>query len=312
MTLHRFLPQKTNYDFIGKRMIAFAITAAIIIGSILSLATRGLNFGIDFQGGILTEVKTSGPADLGKMRAILDGLGLGEVTLQGIGTQGNEVMIRIQRQPGGEAEQQVALGKVKQALGPDIEYRRTEFVGPKVGGELVKDGVMAVAFSILAIAAYVWFRFEWQYGVGALLATFHDVISLFGLFSVTGIEFNLTTVAAILTLAGYSINDTVVEYDRVRENLRKYKRMPLYDLLNLSVNETLSRTFLTGGTVLVTVIALYLFGGEVLRGFSLALIWGVLIGTYSSIYVAMPVLIYFNLRSNGTQEEDKAKETVIG
>ncbi|MBY0431931.1 MAG: protein translocase subunit SecF, partial [Rhodospirillales bacterium] len=244
------------------------------------------------------------------LRHTLNGLGLGEVALQAAGTVGTEVLIRVQRQEGDETNQLAALAKVKQALGQGYEYRRTELVGPKVGDELVRDGVLAVALSILAIAAYVWFRFEWQFGVGALIATFHDVISTFGVFSWTQMEFNLTTVAAILTIAGYSINDTVVEYDRVRENMRKYKSMSLYDLLNLSVNETLSRTILTGGTVLLTVIALYFLGGEVLEGFGFAMIWGVLIGTYSSIYVAMPVLIYFKLRpDSGTGEAAEGHPT---
>jgi preprotein translocase subunit SecF len=195
------------------------------------------------------------------------------------------------------------LGKVKEALGAGYDYRRVEIVGPKVGEELKQDGALAVGLAVLAIAAYVWFRFEWQFGVGALIATFHDVIATFGLFSVTGMEFNLTSVAAILTIAGYSINDTVVIYDRVRENLRKYKAMPIYDLLNLAVNETLARTFLTVATVFITVMALLVFGGEVLHGFSVAMLWGLIVGTYSSVFVALPVLIYFNLRNRADEEE---------
>ena len=307
--IERILPHGTNYDFIRYRLVAFGITAFLIIGSFVSIAVKGFNFGIDFAGGILIEAQSSsGPADLHTMRASLGALGLGEVSLQEFGTTGRDVMIRVQRQEGAEKAQMDALAKVKETLGAGFTYRRVEIVGPKVGGELVRDGVMAVAFSLLAIALYVWFRFEWQFGVGALISTFHDVITTFGLFSITGLEFNLTTVAAILTIAGYSVNDTVVEYDRVRENLRKYKSMTLYDLLNLAVNETLARTILTVSTVFVTVLALLFFGGEVLRGFSIAMLWGLVIGTYSSVYVAMPMLVYFNLRTGKERAEDEQAE----
>lgn len=298
------LPYNTKYDFIGKRVLAFAITAVIIVGSIAALATRGLNYGIDFAGGILMEVKSPQPADLAQMRATLGGLGFGEVSLQTFGAP-DEVLIRLPRQEGGEREQLAALTKVKEVLGAGYEYRRTEFVGPKVGEQLQEDAVWAVSLAILAIAAYIWLRFEWPFAIGALVATFHDVIATFGFFAITGFQFDLTIVAAVLTIAGYSINDTVVEYDRVRENLRKYKTMPMIDLLNLSVNETLSRTILTGGTAILALIALYFLGGSVLEGFALAMLFGVLIGTYSSIYVAMPILIYFDLRALGG---DKAGE----
>lgn len=294
--VRRFLPQDTKIDFVSKRLIAYAFTTLLVIGSCVSMATKGFNFGVDFAGGILMEVKhQSGPADLASMRATVSHLELGEVALQEFGAP-ELVLIRLQRQAGGEAEQQVAVAKVKSALGGGYDYRRTEFVGPKVGEELIRGGILAVVLSVLAIAVYVWFRFEWQFGIGALVATFHDVITTFGLFSLTGLEFNLTSVAAILTIVGYSINDTVVEYDRVRENLRKFKTMSTYDIINLSVNETLARTFLTGGTVFVSVLALLLFGGEVIRGFSAAMLWGVIVGTYSSVYVAMPILYHFNLR----------------
>jgi preprotein translocase subunit SecF len=304
----RFLPHGTKYDFIRGRFFAFGLTAFLILGSLASIAIKGFNFGIDFAGGILIEAQsTDGPADLHKMRNTLNGLNLGDVSLQEFGSTGRDVMIRVPRQEGDEKVQMAGLAKVKAALGQEFSYRRVEIVGPKVGGELVRDGILAVGLAMMAIAGYVWFRFEWQFGVGALISTFHDVITTFGLFSITGLEFNLTTVAAILTIAGYSVNDTVVEYDRVRENLRKYKSMSLYDLLNLAVNETLARTILTVSTVFVTVLALLFFGGEVLRGFSIAMLWGLVIGTYSSIYVAMPMLIYFNLRSG--KEKAEAGET---
>ncbi|MBI2236547.1 MAG: protein translocase subunit SecF [Magnetospirillum sp.] len=303
----RLIGKTPRFDFIRGRFIAFAVTGVLVLGSIASMTIKGFNFGIDFAGGILVEVHTQTPADLHHMRATLDTLGLGEVSLQEFGTSGRDVMIRVQRQPGDEKAQMAALAKVKEALGQGYDYRRVEIVGPKVGEELKRDGALAVGLAVLAIAAYVWFRFEWQFGVGALIATFHDVITTFGLFSLLGLEFNLTTVAAILTIAGYSINDTVVEYDRVRENLRKYKTMSLYDVLNLSVNETLARTILTVATVFLTVIALLTLGGEVLRGFSIAMLWGLVIGTYSSIYVAMPVLIYFNLRTGKRAEDEEAE-----
>ncbi|RAU22630.1 protein translocase subunit SecF [Paramagnetospirillum kuznetsovii] len=304
--IDRILPHGTNYDFIRHRLIAFGITAILIVGSLTAIAVKGFNFGIDFAGGILIEAQsTTGPADLHTMRQALGNLGLGEVSLQEFGTSGRDVMIRVQRQDGDEKLQMAALGKVKATLGEGFTYRRVEIVGPKVGGELVRDGVLAVLLSLLAIALYVWFRFEWQFGVGALISTFHDVITTFGLFAITGMEFNLTTVAAVLTIAGYSVNDTVVEYDRVRENLRKYKTMSLYDLLNLSINETLARTILTVSTVFVTVLALLFFGGEVLHGFSVAMLWGLIIGTYSSVYVAMPMLVYFNLRTGKDRALDE-------
>lgn len=312
------LPHDTKFDFIAQRWIAFAFTGLLVIISLFSLATRGLNYGIDFEGGILIEARTTqGPADVHAMRTTLSGLGLGEMALQGVGTAGNEVMIRVQRQAGGEKAQTEALTKVKESLGSGLEYRRVELVGPKVGEDLKRDGAMAIAIAIIVIAVYIWFRFEWQFGIGAVIATFHDVITTFGFFSLLGIEFNLTSVAAVLTIAGFSINDTVVEYDRVRENMRKFKTMPLYDLLNLSVNETLSRTILTSGTMFLSALALAVVGGDVLHGFSLAILWGVVIGTYSSVYVAMPILIYFNLRSIGSSgggagEEGEGEEPAVG
>ncbi|CAA7613834.1 protein translocase subunit SecF [Magnetospirillum sp. SS-4] len=311
--IERILPRATKIDFVRYRLIAMAISGGLILAMVASMAFRGFNFGIDFAGGILVEAQaTGGPADLQSMRSTLGGLGLGEVSLQEFGATGRDVMIRVQRQEGDEKAQMAALSKIKESLGAEFTYRRVEIVGPKVGGELVQDGILAVTLSVLAIAVYVWFRFEWQFGVGALVALGHDVLATFGLFSITGLEFNLNALAAILTIAGYSINDTVVIFDRVRENLRKYKTMSLYDLINLSINETLSRTFLTVLTVLVTVLALFLFGGEVLHGFSIALLWGLILGTFSTIYVAIPMLIYFNLRTGQQQEEDEAAAAEAG
>ncbi len=289
-------PQEFKVEFINKKHIAIALSSILIIASIGSLAVQRLNFGIDFAGGILVEVRADQPVEIGDVRAQIGSLGLGDVAITTFGDTGRDVSIRIQRQEGGDAAQIAALNLVQETLGEGYDYRRTELVGPKVGGELIQDGALAVALALMAICIYIWLRFEWQFAVGATLALTHDVIATLGLFSIFQLDFNLTTVAAILTIAGYSINDTVVAYDRVREMLRKYKKLPLPELVNLALNRVLSRTLLTSFTTLLAVMALFLFGGEVLRGFSIALIWGVLIGTYSSIYVAMPVLIYFNLR----------------
>ncbi|WP_337995472.1 protein translocase subunit SecF [Oleispirillum naphthae] len=303
----KFLPEGMRIDFVGKRLIALGMSIVVIVGSMVLLAVHGLNFGIDFAGGIQMEVRSTEKVDLSGLRGKLNGLGVGEIGLQGIGGTGREVMIRIPAFDN-ETVQNAALKQVREALGPSFEDRRTEVVGPKVGGELVRDGLLAVSLAILAIGAYLWLRFEWQYGVGGMLTLLHDVTATMGLFSITGMEFSLTSVAAVLTIAGYSINDTVVVYDRVRENLRKYKKMPLAELMNLSINEMLSRTILTSGTTVLSVVAIAIFGGEVLRGFALALIWGVIVGTYSSIYISLPVLIYFHLRNTdavGALEEEE-------
>ncbi|MDA0305383.1 MAG: protein translocase subunit SecF [Proteobacteria bacterium] len=292
------IPTDVNIRFIPRKLTFFIFSGFLVALAIGMFSIKGLSYGIDFQGGIMIDVRTPGPADIGAMRNQLSQLGLGEVSLQEFG-QPDDVLIRVQRQDGGEAAQQAAVAKVKAALGARIEYRRTEFVGPKVSEELFWDGVMAVSFAILAILVYIWFRFEWQFGLGAVIALLHDVLTTIGLFALLGLEFNLSTVAAILTIAGYSINDTVVVYDRVRENLRKFKKMPLAELLNNSINETLSRTVMTSVTTLLALLALYFLGGEVIRDFSFAMIWGVIIGTYSSICLAVPVLLYLNIRRSG-------------
>ncbi len=298
MRLISLVPVGTKIDFLKFRKMAAVFSLFLCVASVGLFAAKGLNFGIDFRGGILIEIRTPEAADMSKLRASLGGLGLGEVQLQEFG-QPTDVLIRIERQAGGEKAQLVAVEIAKKALGDKVNYRRTEFVGPKVGGELIEAGVTAVLLALGAMLVYIWFRFEWQFGVGAVIAILHDVLLTIGIFSLLGLEFNLSTVAAILTIAGYSINDTVVVYDRVRENLRKFKQMPLSELLNVSINATLSRTLLTSVTTLIALLALYLFGGEVLRGFSFAMIWGVIVGTYSSIFIAVPLLVYMNLRRSG-------------
>ena len=298
MRLISLVPTNTKINFLKFRKIAAVFSLLLCVASAGIFSAKGLNFGIDFRGGILIEIRTQGPADISKLRGTLSGLGLGEVQLQEFG-QASDVLIRIERQAGGEKAQLVAVELAKKALGNEVNYRRTEFVGPKVGGELIEAGLTAVLLALGAMLVYIWFRFEWQFGVGAVVALLHDVLLTIGIFALLGLEFNLSTVAAILTIAGYSINDTVVVYDRVRENLRKYKQMPLTELLNVSINSTLSRTLLTSVTTLLALSALYFFGGEVLAGFSFAMIWGVIVGTYSSIFIAVPLLVYMKLRRTG-------------
>ncbi len=304
MKLLKLVPEKTNIPFIRNRLIAFAFSSVLVVLSGVLFFGQGLNLGIDFLGGILIEARTDGPADLSSFRGDLNALGLGEIALQEFGTP-EDVLIRIQKQEGGEKAQQVAIDKVKEALGARVvEYRRTEFVGPTVGAELREAATWAVLSAIGAILLYIWFRFEWQFGLGAVIALVHDVVTTIGLFALLQLEFNLATVAAILTIAGYSINDTVVVFDRVRENMRRYKTMPYEELFNNSINQTLSRTVVTSVTTLLALLALYIFGSEVIKGFSIALIWGVLIGTYSSISLAVPFLLYIRPHRGGGDEAD--------
>lgn len=294
------IPHDTRIDFMRFHKITFAISVVMVVGSILLIAFKGFNFGVDFAGGILMEVKTQGPADLATMRDELSNIDVGEVALQEFGSP-DTVLVRLQKQEGDEKAQITAIDKVKAALGSDVDFRRTEFVGPKVGEELIRDAVLASVLAMLGIMAYVWFRYEWQFSVNCIVAIFHDCITAVGLFSLLGLQFDLTIVAAVLTIAGFSVNDTVVIYDRLREELRRYKKMPLADLINLSINRTLSRTIMTSGLAFLSVLAILLFGGEVLRGFSVAMIWGIVIGTYSTICVATPMLIYMDLRRGTTE-----------
>src|SRR6478735_3658418 len=279
-------------DFMRWHRFGFLFSGLLTALTIVLYLTVGLNYGIDFLGGTLVEARTTaGPANLAEMRSKLDALGLGEVSLQEFGGP-SDVLIRFAQQPGGDASQMQAVQKIREALGPGIDYRRQEIVGPSVGSELIRAGVLATVLALGAIMLYVWFRFEWQFGLGATISTLHDVITTIGLFAIFQLEFNLTTLAAILTIAGYSINDTVVIYDRMRETLRKHRTMPFRELINLALNETLSRTILTVSTVALAVLALLFLGGPVLRGFSIAMLWGVVIGTYSSLFIAAPILYY--------------------
>jgi preprotein translocase SecF subunit len=295
-------------DFMRWHIVGFAFSGFLSVLTLVLFLTQGLNYGIDFLGGTLIEARvTTGPANLAEMRATLNALNLGEVTLQEFGGP-SDVLIRFAQQPGGDAAQMQALRTVREALGPGIDYRRVEVVGPSVGSELIRAGILATVLATVAIMVYVWFRFEWQFGVGAVLATIHDVTTTVGLFALLQLDFNLTTLAAILTIAGYSINDTVVIYDRMRETMRKHRTMPLRDLINLALNETLARTIITASTTILAVLSLLLFGGEVLRGFSIALLWGMIIGTYSSLFIAGPVLYYIqpNRRAIAKDAEPEA------
>lgn len=306
----QLIPAGTNFQFISKRYIALVFSICLVAASAGLFLTRGLNLGIDFLGGVMIEVKTKGPADIADFRNRIAGLGLGDVTLQEFG-QPDVVLIRLQKQAGGDKAQQGAVEKVKGAIGDKVaEYRRTELVGPTVGEELQTDAMWAVIAAIGAILVYIWFRFEWQFSIGAVVALSHDVISTIGLFALFGLEFNLATVAAVLTIAGYSINDTVVVYDRVRENMRKYKQLPLPELFNQSINETLSRTVMTSVTTLLALGALYLFGGEVIQGFTIALIWGVFVGTYSSVALAVPLLLYLDVQRGSGDDVDRRVEAL--
>ncbi len=289
------VPAGTHFDFIGKRYWSLGLSIVLTVVSLVSIAVQGFNFGIDFKGGVLLEVKMQQAPDLGELRGKLDALNLGEVSLQQFGAP-DDILIRVQTPEETQQEQARVIAAVKGALGEGVDFRRTEFVGPKVGAELVQAGFLAMLFSLIGISVYVWFRFEWQFGVGALVSTIHDIVTTVGLFSVFHLEFSLTTVAAVLTIAGYSVNDTVVIYDRIRENMRKYKKMPIQELINRSNNETLARSVITHVTTLLAVLALLFFGGEVIRGFSIAMVWGIFVGTYSSVFVAVPVLVYLNLR----------------
>ena len=296
MRLLRIVPDDTKFDFMRFRRISFPLSALLSIFAISLYFFHGLNFGIDFKGGTLIEVQSKvGDADLAKMRAALGALGLGEVQLQQFGAP-NDVLIRIAEQPGGEAAQQEAVRKVRGALGDEVEYRRVEVVGPRVSGELLSYGVVGLMLAILAILVYLWFRFEWQFALGAMIANVHDIVLTIGFMSVTQIDFDLTSIAALLTILGYSLNDTVVIYDRIREMLRRYRKMPMPDLLNASVNQTLSRSVITHVTVSLALLALLLFGGQAIHSFTATMMFGVvLVGTYTSVFIASPILIYLGV-----------------
>ena len=304
-----FFPHDLRLPFMRFKEAAIGLSIVAMLASLALFMTRGLNYGVDFKGGSMIELQAvSGTADTAALRDKLNALGLGGVQIQEFGGP-SDVLIRIQEQPGGDGAQQVALKKVIDAVGAGYTQRRVEVVGPAVSSELRATGMLAVFAGILAIVAYVWFRFEWQFAAGAVLALTHDVLVTVGIFSLFQFEFDLSTVAALLTILGYSVNDTVVVSDRIRENLRKYKKMDLTELLNLSINETLSRTILTGVTAIAVLLALYIFGGEVIRNFNFTMLIGVIIGTYSSIFIAAPLLGYLGVKRDWSDKSVKGAAT---
>ena len=304
MRIFSWVTKDTNIDFMKFRKAGYALSIALVVLSVACIVFKGFNYGIDFSGGILIELKSQEKINMEEVRKQLSGVELDDVNLQSIGESGSEMMIRAQTKSQDEKEQMKAVNSIKQILGDKYEYRRVELVGPQVGGELKKAGIIASVIAVLAITLYIWFRFEWQFALGAMVGLVHDLLVTVGFLSLFDFDISLTTVAAVLTLAGYSVNDKVVNYDRIRENLRKYKKMPQYELLNKSINDIFSRTILTGLTTLLASIALFIFGGDTLRSFSFTIVLGVIVGTYSSIYVSGTFLNLFNLRAN--QNADKA------
>jgi preprotein translocase subunit SecF len=302
----RFIPDDTDLPFMRYSRFGFLVSGILCIAAILIFLINGLNYGIDFKGGTLIEVRTLGATSIGDLRSRIGALDLGEAELQEFGAA-NDILIRLETQPGGEEAQAAAVSKLTTALGKDVEIRRVELVGPKVSAELTQEGTIAVIAAVIMVLIYIWFRFEWQFGIGAVASLLHDVIITIGVLAALRIEFNLNIIAAILTIIGYSLNDTVVIYDRIREYLRKFKKKPFVDLINEALNSTLARTIITGTSTLIALLALYVWGGEVIRGFTFTMIFGVLIGTYSSLFVAAPVLILLGSIREAKQEPAKAR-----
>ena len=295
---------KKQINFVAQSKYAFIISAICVVLSIFGLFYKGLDKGIDFVGGVLIEVQSEQTIDMGKMRSQVSALKLGDTNLQSIGTSGNEMLIHVVVDTTDKAVQDKVISQIKGSLGEGFEYRRIEVVGPKVGAELLNKSIWAAVLALLAIAIYIWFRFEWQFSLVCLLALAHDLIVTVGLFCWAGLDFNMTVVAGLLSMAGYVTNDKVVNFDRIRENLKLYHKMPMADLLNKSLNEMLSRTLLTSITTMIMLVILIFFGGETLFGFSVCLLFGVVIGTYSSLYLAVPMLRFFDLRTVSAKSEE--------
>lgn len=301
----RIIPDDTKIPFMRYSRFGYFFSGILCAASILLFLFVGLNVGVDFKGGTVITIRTEQPANLDQLRSTINSLGLGSAELQEFGSP-NDVLIRIGTQDGGDAAQQAAVAKIKEALGPGIDYRSVEVVGPKVSGELAQEGILAVVVAMVLVMIYVWFRFEWQFALAAIFSLMHDVILTIGLFCLIGLEFNLSIIAAILTIIGYSLNDTVVIFDRIREFLRKYKSMPFADLMDFSINSVLPRTLMTSVSVLLALIALYVFGGEVISGFTFTMIWGVVVGTYSSFFIATPILLILGTARESVKAEAKA------
>lgn len=305
MKLLRLVSDTTNFDFMQFRKYSFAISAFISIISIVGFLAFGINAGIDFKGGTLIEVQATSPnANISDLRTQLGKLVHGEVQIQEFGSN-TIYLARYSEQAGGEKAQQAVLDKVKAALAGNYEIRRNEVVGPRVSGELLSSSTMGVVLAMFCVLIYLWFRFEWQFAVGAMVATVHDVVAIFGFYTITQMDFDMSSIAAVLTVIGYSLNDTVVVYDRIREVLRKYKKMTMSEILNLSMNSTLPRTVITSVTVFLALLGLFFFGGDVIHGFASAMLVGVIVGTYSSIFVAAPILIYLGVNSSNALASEK-------
>jgi preprotein translocase subunit SecF len=311
MTWLRLIPETTNIDFVGARYYAFAVDGLLVLISIVSIVLYGFNLGIDFTGGVLIEAKSAHTINISEMRAQTGNLGFGETDIQYVGTGQCDtpinscVLIRVQ--PKANQSGDAVVAKIKSTLGAGYNFRNAEVIGPKVSQELFRDGVLATILAVVMISIYVAVRFEWQYGIGALVATGHDVFVTAGLFSVLQMDFTLNTVAALLLLAGYSINDTVIVFDRIRENRRKYKRMRLAELINLSTNQIATRTTLVSAATALSMVPLLFFGGPVLFNFSAAILFGILVGTFSSTYVAAALLLYLPTPAGSIEEPAAAK-----
>lgn len=306
----RLVPERTNWNFFRFRRSTFGASVVLAVLSAGLFLAEGLNFGIDFRGGTTIRAESAEVPDVGAWRGAIQPLGLGDVSITEVfdivGTDRNIALIRIQAQEGDEsvaAETVEAVEEALRALDPSISFAAVESVGPKVSGELVRTAAIAVALAIAAVLVYIWLRFEWQFSLGAVAALIHDVILTIGIFSLFQIKFDLAIIAAILTIVGYSLNDTVVVFDRVRENLIKYKKMPITDLLNLSINETLARTVMTSGTTLLALVSLLVLGGDVIRGFVFAMTWGVIVGTYSSVFVASNILLWLGIKRDWSKPD---------
>jgi len=312
--LLRLVPEKTDVKFLAMRKVALVISVLLIVASIVLFFTRGLNYGIDFKGGMNLYMQSQeGPADIARIRQITGNTVVGEVKAKEFGSRA-DVEISFELQPGDAKAQSAALDAVRAALTtamPELKFQSSAGIGAQVSGELKRDGIIAVSIAVFMVLIYIWFRFEWQFGLGAVIALAHDVLLTIGFFAVSGLEFNLSIIAALLTIVGYSLNDTVVVYDRVRENVRKFRKMEMEDVLNLSLNQTLSRTVMTSVTTLVALLALFFLGGEVIRGFTAAMIWGVVIGTYSSVFVASPMLLMFKLERAAMMLDEEKKDPTV-
>ncbi len=306
--LFRFIKKTPKIKFIENRKKFFILSISFAIISIFSLWLKGLNFGIDFKGGLLVEIKLEKNIELESLRNNIEALNYGDFTLQKLDNSNDNFLIKIELNSDFQENQEILITRLKETIQKkfegNIDYRRIEYVGPTVSNELIMTGIIAIVIAIFSMLIYIWFRFELPFAIGAVLALIHDTILTIGMFSITSLEFNLSTVAAILLIIGYSMNDTVVVYDRVRENLKKFKKLDTFALLNKSINETLSRTINTTATTILALLALFIFGGNIIKDFSLAMIWGIVIGTYSSILIATPILLNMKIRKDNKESEE--------